>query len=57
MKRARAILLAVLASACATPERPSGLVPEVSAELARTGERKPAARPEALESALLPPIS
>ena len=56
MKRARAALFAVLAAACAAPDRPSGLVPEVSAELARTGERKAAARPEALESALLPPM-
>jgi len=54
----RAVLaLAVLAgAACAPPERPDGLLPEISAELARTEERKPQARPEALERALLPPM-
>ncbi|MGH8726005.1 MAG: secretin N-terminal domain-containing protein, partial [Burkholderiales bacterium] len=35
---------------------PQGLTPEIAAELARTGERRPPARPEALERALLPPV-
>jgi MSHA biogenesis protein MshL len=38
------------------PERPQGLQPEISAELAAGAERKPPARPEALERALLPPM-
>ena len=56
MKRPALLLFALLAAACAAPERPKGLVPEVSSELASTGERKPPARPDALESALLPPM-
>jgi MSHA biogenesis protein MshL len=56
LRRAAILLLAVLAAGCVVPERPQGLVPEVSSELARTAERKPPARPESLESALLPPI-
>jgi len=46
----------LFAGACAAPERPEGLLPEISDELARTAERKPPARPEALERALLPPV-
>jgi MSHA biogenesis protein MshL len=37
------------------PPRPEGLEPELAAEL-RAGERKAAARPDALERALLPPV-
>jgi len=56
VKRARAIAaILFLAGACATPPPPEGLTPEIAAELARTGARKPPARPEALERALLPP--
>jgi MSHA biogenesis protein MshL len=56
VKRAGAALVLLLASGCATPPPPQGLIPEISAELARTGERKPPARPEALDRALLPPV-
>ena len=56
MRRAFLTLAAVVAASCAAPERPDGLLPEISDELARTSERKPPARPEALEHALLPPM-
>ena len=56
MKRPIAALAVLLAGSCAQLERPQGLLPEISAELARTGERKPPARPDALERALLPPV-
>ena len=45
----------ILCGSCAQVERPDGLLPEISGELARTTDRKPPARPESLESALLPP--
>lgn len=54
MNRAAALLL-VLAGACAAPPAPQSLTPEIAAELSRTQDRKPPARPEALERALLPP--
>jgi len=56
VKRALLSLAALLiAASCAQVERPKGLLPELSAELAATGERKPPARADALERALLPP--
>jgi MSHA biogenesis protein MshL len=55
VRRAAAIAL-LLAAGCAAPPPPAGLEPEISAELARAGERKPPARPEALDRALLPPV-
>ncbi|HEU4442535.1 MAG TPA: hypothetical protein VFR83_10965, partial [Burkholderiales bacterium] len=55
MKRAAALALLLIVG-CVTPERPDGLEPEISAELGRTGERKPPARPESLERALLAPV-
>jgi len=54
--RAACLLLAAFLAACAAPPPPSGLDPAISEELARTGERKPPARPETLERALLPPV-
>ena len=54
MKRAL-LLTALVCASCAQLERPDGLVPEISAELARSSERKPPPRPDALERALLPP--
>jgi MSHA biogenesis protein MshL len=51
-----ALLVALIAASCAHVQRPDGLVPEISAELARAAERKPPARPESLERALLPPV-
>jgi MSHA biogenesis protein MshL len=56
MKRVILACVVSLAAACTVPERPRGLQPEISAELARSAERKPPARPEALEHALLPPM-
>jgi MSHA biogenesis protein MshL len=56
VKRGVFVLAVLAVAACAAPERPEGLLPEISAELARAGERKPAARPESLERALLPPM-
>jgi MSHA biogenesis protein MshL len=51
------VVVLVLAASCAQVKRPEGLVPEISAELARTAaERKPPPRADALESALLPPV-
>ena len=55
MKRAAALALLLIVG-CVTPPRPDGLEPEISAALGRTGERKPPARPESLERALLPPV-
>ena len=46
----------MLLAGCSMMERPNGLVPEISAELQRTAERKPVARTESLERALLPPV-
>jgi MSHA biogenesis protein MshL len=54
MKRAAAIALALVAG-CATPP-PQGLEPEIAGTLASAAERKPPARPEALDRALLPPM-
>jgi MSHA biogenesis protein MshL len=54
MKRAAAIALALVAG-CATPP-PHGLEPEIAGTLASAAERKPPARPEALDRALLPPM-
>ena len=56
MRRALLALVALLGAGCTPPERPDGLMPEISSELSKTGQRKPAARPDALESALLPPM-
>jgi MSHA biogenesis protein MshL len=54
--RAAALAGLMLLAGCSMVERPNGLVPEISAELQRTAERKPAARTESLERALLPPV-
>jgi MSHA biogenesis protein MshL len=56
MRRVIVALVALLGAGCTPPERPDGLLPEISSELSKTGQRKPAARPDALESALLPPM-
>jgi MSHA biogenesis protein MshL len=54
VKRVAALALLV-ASGCAAPPPDRGMAPEIAAELARAAERKPPARPESLERALLPP--
>jgi MSHA biogenesis protein MshL len=56
VKRAALALTLIAAASCAPPKRPDALTPEISAELARTAERKAEPRPEALERALLPPM-
>jgi MSHA biogenesis protein MshL len=56
VKLAVTVLALLFAGACALPPPPEGLSREISGELARTGERKPPARPESLERALLPPV-
>ncbi|MGQ0547377.1 MAG: secretin N-terminal domain-containing protein, partial [Betaproteobacteria bacterium] len=48
--------LAAALAGCAAPPPPSGINPVIADELARAGERKPPARPEALDRALLPPV-
>ncbi len=55
MRRAAALVL-LLAGACAAPPPPAGLVSEISGELARGEQRKPPARSDALDRALLPPV-
>jgi MSHA biogenesis protein MshL len=55
VKRACAAVFLGLA-ACAMPPPPEGLMPEIAAELSGTAARKPAARPDSLERALLPPV-
>jgi len=55
VSRAAAIVVLLLAG-CAMVERPNGVVPDIARELERTAERKPAARPDSLERALLPPV-
>src|SRR5688572_6807282 len=56
MKRAFAIAALAVAAGCAPPPPPDGLLPDIAGELARTAERKPAARADSLERALLPPV-
>jgi MSHA biogenesis protein MshL len=52
---AKTVLLALVAG-CAAPPPPKGILPAISSELASAAERKPPARPEALDRALLPPV-
>jgi MSHA biogenesis protein MshL len=54
--RPAAAIALLLAAGCAAPPPPEGLDPDISAELARAGERRPPTRPEALDRALLPPV-
>jgi len=54
-RAARVVVTAVLAG-CAAPPPQTGINPAIADELARAGERKPPARPETLDRALLPPM-
>src|SRR5204863_8353131 len=45
-----------LVAGCAAPPPTKGVLPAISSELASAAERKPPARPEALDRALLPPV-
>jgi len=50
-----AVALAMI-SGCAVPPPTTGVLPAIASELASAAERKPPARPEALDRALLPPV-
>jgi MSHA biogenesis protein MshL len=54
--RRSAAIAAALAAACAAPPPPSGVLPQITEELAQAVERRPPAPSEALERALLPPV-
>ena len=56
MKLAAAAVSLALVAGCAAPPAPKGVLPAISSELASAAERKPPARPEALDRALLPPV-
>jgi MSHA biogenesis protein MshL len=56
MRLAATTVLLALAAGCAAPPPPKGVLPAISSELASAAERKPPARPEALDRALLPPV-
>src|SRR6267143_2890105 len=56
MKLAAAAASLALVAGCAAPPPPKGVLPAISSELASAAERKPPARPEALDRALLPPV-
>src|SRR2546427_8715206 len=43
-------------SGCAVPPPTKGVLPAIASELASAAQRKPPARPEALDRALLPPV-
>jgi len=50
-----AVALAMI-SGCAVPPPTKGVLPEISSELSSAAGRKPPARPEGLDRALLPPV-
>jgi MSHA biogenesis protein MshL len=56
VRRAAPVVVLALISGCAAPPAPKGILPAISSELASAAERKPPARPEALDRALLPPV-
>src|SRR5205807_6412695 len=56
MKLAATAVSLALVAGCATLPPPRGVLPAISSELASAAERKPPARPEALDRALLPPV-
>ena len=56
MKLAATAVSLALVAGCAAPPPPKGVLPAISSELASAAERKPPARPEALDRALLPPV-
>jgi MSHA biogenesis protein MshL len=56
MRRAALVVLTAVLAGCAAPPPQTGIDPAITDELARAGERKPPARPETLDRALLPPM-
>ena len=56
MRRAALVVLTAVLAGCAAPPPQTGINPAIADELARAGERKPPARPETLDRALLPPM-
>ncbi len=57
MKSRMIVVLVLALSGCALPPpMKPGVDPAILGELAKSGERKPAPRPEAVEQALLPPL-
>src|SRR5439155_1167156 len=56
MKLAATAVSLALVAGCAAPPPPKGVLPAISSELASAAQRKPPARPEALDRALLPPV-
>ena len=56
MKLAATAVSLALVAGCAALPPPRGVLPGISSELAGAAERKPPARPEALDRALLPPV-
>jgi len=56
MKLAATAVSLALVAGCAAPPPTKGVLPAISSELASAAERKPPARPEALDRALLPPV-
>ena len=56
MKYAAIAVALAMISGCAVPPPTKGVLPAIASELASAAERKPPARPEALDRALLPPV-
>src|ERR1700704_4006460 len=56
MKLAAIAVVLAMISGCAALPLPRGVLPAISSELSNAAERKPPARPEALDRALLPPV-
>src|SRR5947207_7384017 len=55
--RFASLLVAFLAGACSmAPPKPMAVDPQIAGVIAKTAERKPEGRPEAIESAVLPPL-
>ena len=56
MRRVAPVALMAALAGCAAPPPQTGVDPAIADELARAGERKPPARAETLDRALLPPM-
>ncbi len=56
MKYAAIAVALAMISGCAVPPSTKGVLPEIASELSSAAGRKPPARPEGLDRALLPPV-